>query len=176
VKAHRRCYLKNGGLYRNRTQRADYTGGEGWMPVNRTGDANEVQRSLGRRIRDLRSRHGWSQEQFAGLCGLHRTYMGHVERGEKNVSLSTVLKVAGALGVRLSELFGQAQSRPQPAPVHLSRRHTETVPGLTSPAVRSLLDELQVQRRTLKQVVRELRELLARGVRSGGHGGGRGRS
>jgi transcriptional regulator with XRE-family HTH domain len=60
---------------------------------------------LGQRIRDLRTKKGWSQEQFANICGVHRTYMGHLERGEKNVSFHTIERVANALAVTLAELF-----------------------------------------------------------------------
>ena len=81
-------------------------GGREVMTVEKSTPVAHVQRSLGRRIRDLRSKRGWTQEQFAEFCGVHRTYMGHVERGEKNVSLSTVLRVANALGVRIPTLFG----------------------------------------------------------------------
>ncbi len=138
------------------------------MPFHKAADAEEVQRSLGRRIRDLRSQRGWSQEQFAGVCGLHRTYMGHVERGEKNVSLSTVLRVAGGLGVRLPELFGPVRSRSTAArsPQVPSRRRAAAF-GLTGLEVMSVLDELQVQRKALRQAVRNLTELWKRGLGPG---------
>lgn len=45
-----------------------------------------------------------SQERFGDLCGLHRTYIGHVERGEVNVALLNILKIAAALEVDPSEL------------------------------------------------------------------------
>jgi transcriptional regulator with XRE-family HTH domain len=60
---------------------------------------------LGKRIRELRAQRGWSQEQFADVCRVHRTYMGHLERGEKNVSFSSIERVAKALDVSLAELF-----------------------------------------------------------------------
>jgi transcriptional regulator with XRE-family HTH domain len=60
---------------------------------------------LGQRIRDLRHQRGWSQEEFADVCGVHRTYMGHIERGEKNISFSSLARVAGALSVPISDLL-----------------------------------------------------------------------
>jgi transcriptional regulator with XRE-family HTH domain len=42
---------------------------------------------------------------FAEICGVHRTYMGHIERGEKNLSFGSMVRVANALGVSLSDLF-----------------------------------------------------------------------
>src|SRR5580658_10270452 len=66
---------------------------------------DELLKSLGQRIRELRVQRGWSQEEFAEVCGVHRTYMGHLERGEKNVSFSSLARVAGALSLPISELF-----------------------------------------------------------------------
>jgi transcriptional regulator with XRE-family HTH domain len=60
---------------------------------------------LGLRIRDLRRAQGLSQENLADKCGVHRTFMGTVERGESNLSFSNIFKVASTLGVSLSALF-----------------------------------------------------------------------
>ena len=60
---------------------------------------------LGKRVHDLRSAKNWSQEEFAHISGLHRTYIGQIERGEKNISFGNLSKIAGALGVTLSELL-----------------------------------------------------------------------
>jgi transcriptional regulator with XRE-family HTH domain len=65
----------------------------------------QIQRELGERIRKLRTRKGWSQEEFAAISGLHRTYIGAVERGEKNLTLSTMLTLAKTLERTISELF-----------------------------------------------------------------------
>jgi transcriptional regulator with XRE-family HTH domain len=65
----------------------------------------QIQRELGERIRKLRARKGWSQEEFAAISGLHRTYIGAVERGEKNLTLSTMLTLAKTLERTISELF-----------------------------------------------------------------------
>ena len=76
-------------------------------------------RALGERIRELRQAQGYSQEGFADKCGVHRTFMGTVERGESNLSFQNIVKVATTLGVSLSSLFkdleGQAQAVPTPA-------------------------------------------------------------
>jgi transcriptional regulator with XRE-family HTH domain len=132
------------------------------MPGQKIAPIENLQRSLGRRIRELRSKHGWTQEQFAEFCGLHRTYLGHVERGEKNVSLSTVLRVANALGVRISSLFGRSEKAPvAPDSAHL--RPPLTGPSATRTAeVNRLLDELQTQRKALRGALRQLSNCLAR--------------
>ena len=72
-----------------------------------TSDPKEL---LGAAIRKERESKGVSQEAFAHQCGLHRTYIGSVERGERNISLESVLKIAETLGLKLSELFSKATS------------------------------------------------------------------
>ena len=61
--------------------------------------------SFGAKVRDLRRARGLSQESFALLTGLDRSYMGGVERGERNVSLQNIYKIANALNVSLEFLF-----------------------------------------------------------------------
>ena len=65
----------------------------------------EIQRNLGSKIRALRVEKGYSQESFADACKLHRTYMGALERGERNLTLKTLATVARALGMTVAELL-----------------------------------------------------------------------
>ena len=65
--------------------------------------------ALGRAVRDLRVRGGISQEELAHLSGMHRTYLGGIERGERNPSFTNLHRLAGALGVRPSELLSRAE-------------------------------------------------------------------
>ncbi len=60
---------------------------------------------FGKAVRKRRHKLGVSQEEFADLCGLDRTYIGGIERGERNVGLINIAKIAKAFGVSLSELF-----------------------------------------------------------------------
>lgn len=60
-------------------------------------NAEQAQRMLGQVIRARHMQLGLSQEAFAEKCALHRTYMGSVERGERNISLENILKIAEAL-------------------------------------------------------------------------------
>ena len=71
------------------------------------GKPTDIQISFGRRVRELRKQAGHSQEGFAHECGLDRTYVGGVERGERNVALVNIAKIAKALGVSISDLFGK---------------------------------------------------------------------
>ena len=64
------------------------------------------QKALGQRIRDLRLGKGWSsQDSFAAACSLNRVYLGQVERGEANVTLSTLATITEKLEIPISELF-----------------------------------------------------------------------
>ncbi len=65
----------------------------------------ETHRAFGARVRLLRLKAGLSQEKLADICGLDRTYVGGIERGERNPSLKIILGVATALRVQPSVLF-----------------------------------------------------------------------
>ncbi len=60
---------------------------------------------LGKRIRELREKKGFSQEDFAYEVGLDRTYMGGIERGERNLAAINLIRIAKALKVEVGELF-----------------------------------------------------------------------
>lgn len=64
-----------------------------------------IRAALADNVRAYRKVHGLSQEELADLCELHRTYIGSVERKERNVSLSTLEVLAKALGVSVPELL-----------------------------------------------------------------------
>lgn len=59
---------------------------------------------IGKQIRDIRSSKGYSQEEFAAIAGLGRTYMGRVERGEQNISIQNLIRIAFALNVEVGTL------------------------------------------------------------------------
>ena len=67
--------------------------------------------AFGRAIRELRQVRGISQEQLGFGSGLHRTYVGGIERGERNPSLANILRIAEALGVSPSELLAASERR-----------------------------------------------------------------
>jgi len=60
---------------------------------------------FGKRVRELRLEKGLSQEQFSYKADVHRTYIGMIERAEKNISLVNIEKIAKALGINIKDLF-----------------------------------------------------------------------
>jgi transcriptional regulator with XRE-family HTH domain len=75
----------------------------------------DLQRAVGRNLRAYRQQRGLSQEAFADLVGVHRTYMGGLERGERNLTLRSVERIAQAITVDPLELF---QSHDRTSPTH----------------------------------------------------------
>ena len=71
------------------------------MPIK----PEKIQKQFGERLRSLRLAKGLSQEALAHLCELDRTYIGSVERGERNISLINIHLLAAALEVPVSEFF-----------------------------------------------------------------------
>jgi len=59
---------------------------------------------FGKKVREERKKLGYSQEVLAEKAGVHRTYIGMIERGEKNITLANIQKVSKALKIKISEL------------------------------------------------------------------------
>ena len=70
-------------------------------------NSDHLKKLFGTRVRELRSKKELSQEALALTSGLDRTYIGGVERGERNISLVNIHRVADALDVPVKELFGE---------------------------------------------------------------------
>lgn len=106
----------------------------------------DVKREFGARVRFLRQQAGLSQERLAAKAGLHTTYISGVERGEYNVSLQNIVKLARALGVPVTELFGGETAPATPTETERLRLH-----------ILKMLQRQSVARlRTIANVVREL--------------------
>ena len=73
---------------------------------------SEIAKTVGQRIRSYRLQLGFSQEKVAELSGCHPTYIGQVERGEKNATLESIEKIAAAIEVPLSKLFDKIGCTP----------------------------------------------------------------
>ncbi|MGX1981377.1 DNA-binding XRE family transcriptional regulator [Thermolongibacillus altinsuensis] len=68
-------------------------------------DRDKVLKIIGNNIRSIRTCLNLSQEELAFKSGLHRTYIGAVERGEKNITILNLIKIANALEVRVQDLL-----------------------------------------------------------------------
>jgi transcriptional regulator with XRE-family HTH domain len=69
-------------------------------------DPNRITEEFGATVRERRKRLGLSQEDLASRAALHRTYVGMIERGEKNVTLRNIEKLSRALNCSMADLFG----------------------------------------------------------------------
>ena len=72
---------------------------------------SKIQVAFGENLKKVRTKTSISQEKLAELAGLHRTYVSSVERGERNVSLETIEKLASALDVTMAELMPDYANR-----------------------------------------------------------------
>ena len=68
-------------------------------------EKNTILKLFGSRVRQLRSERGWTQEELGEKAGRHWTYIGGIERGERNVTLRVISDVARALGMPVRDLF-----------------------------------------------------------------------
>lgn len=68
-------------------------------------DKEPILLAFGRRVQELRKERNLSQEQLADLAGVHRTYIGMIERAEKNITLCNIKRIAKALKLDIKDLF-----------------------------------------------------------------------
>lgn len=66
---------------------------------------NQILRQFGNKVNRLRKAKGWTQEELAKMTGLHRTYIGSIERSERNISLINIERIAKALKVKVEDLI-----------------------------------------------------------------------
>lgn len=137
---------------------------------------NDLLALLGKRVHELRAAKKWSQEEFAHVSGLHRTYIGQIERGEKNISFENLSKVAGVLGVTLSELLSgledgvtlYSSSKLAPRSVHTKALNT---PGRALELQR-LARRLTLQASAINQTIQALDDLAVRSTQTRSRAGG----
>lgn len=65
----------------------------------------QILKRFGKRVQALREKKDWTQEELGKKAGLHRTYIGSIERGERNISLINLEKIARAIGVKVERLL-----------------------------------------------------------------------
>jgi transcriptional regulator with XRE-family HTH domain len=117
---------------------------------------------LGRRVHDLRVAKEWSQEEFAHVSGFHRTYIGQIERGEKNISFGNLVKISGVLGVTMSELLSELEVNAAPKEVEHapdSRDHRVAKNARRTFEIQKLLRRLRLQNTAMDRTMRLLEEL-----------------
>jgi transcriptional regulator with XRE-family HTH domain len=125
---------------------------------------------LGKRVHELRVAKKWSQEEFAHVSGLHRTYIGQIERGEKNISFGNLVKVAAVLGVTPSELLsalesgGDSSAKLKGASPGLRRNVKSDRQGHE---IQKLLSRFKHQRAAMDQTMTALENVMAAGTSSG---------
>jgi transcriptional regulator with XRE-family HTH domain len=78
-----------------------------WMCAMKAKEQNPTLRAVGETIRTLRHKRRLSIEALAGMAGLHRNYLGEVERARRNVSIVNLVKIARALGVAPAKLLAK---------------------------------------------------------------------
>lgn len=88
---------------------------------------NDLQVLVARAMRRRRENMGVSQEAFADLVGLHRTYYSSIERGERNVSLKNLGVIAGGMQIPLSKLIAEAEVVARPAPAKRPPKGTRSL-------------------------------------------------
>ena len=116
---------------------------------------------LGKRVHELRAAKDWSQEEFAHVSGLHRTYIGQIERGEKNISFGNLSKVASVLGVTLAELLSGLEAGDKLL-VEPSRGSKD---GGQEMKIQKLVRQLRVQQTAAERAVTSLEDIVFSGAR-----------
>jgi transcriptional regulator with XRE-family HTH domain len=111
---------------------------------------------LGKRVHELRAAKDWSQEEFAHVSGLHRTYIGQIERGEKNISFGNLSKISSVLGVTLSELLSGLEAGDK-LTVKSSQGSKD---GGQRMKIQKLVRQLRVQQAAADRAVASLEELV----------------
>ena len=125
----------------------------------------DLLRALGRNIHDRRVAGNWSQEEFAHLSGLHRTYVGQVERGEKNISFENLVKISGALGITVSDLLGNLEGgsgKPQSSKLRRLPERLQANSSVRLFEIQRLVRRLTHQQSAINRTIEALEQLSQR--------------
>jgi transcriptional regulator with XRE-family HTH domain len=114
---------------------------------------------LGKRVHERRQARKWSQEEFAHVSGLHRTYIGQIERGEKNISFANLVKISGVLGVTMSELLAGLEDGTGALSVSDPSASTSLRPGARGLEITKVLRRLRIQQAALDESLASLEAL-----------------
>lgn len=116
----------------------------------------EIKKLIGDRIRDLRKKKGLAQEKLGSKAKLHYTYIGGIERGEKNVSIITLSKIAKGLGTTVNEIFNIPKDIKDPDKLRVSL--LKEIDKSDPEIVRLVLNLTRELNRLKSQVILERRE------------------
>ena len=100
---------------------------------------SEISKFIGQRIRNYRTQQKLSQEKLAELSGCHPTYIGQVERGEKNATLESIEKIASALNIPLAQLFEKLGDGENADSIPLTHYKTRYI-GIVNELLATLMD------------------------------------
>jgi transcriptional regulator with XRE-family HTH domain len=115
---------------------------------------------LGKRVHELRAAKKWTQEEFAHLSGLHRTYIGQIERGEKNISFGNLVKISSVLGVSLPELLSAVDGSPVGRAAKPDSRDRQSGQTDRTVELQKLVGRLSFQRAALDRTIMSLEDLI----------------
>jgi len=110
----------------------------------------DIKRFIGNRIRELRKQEGLSQEDLGWKAGLHYTYIGAIERGEKNCSIETLAKIAQALEVEIKELFPEGSQPSAKEMKSILIRQIDKLPPSIIKRLSDLLSEVVIKNPKMK--------------------------
>ncbi len=119
---------------------------------------------LGRRIHELRTAKEWSQEEFAHVSGFHRTYIGQIERGEKNLSFSNLSKLSSVFGLTIAQLLAGLEDGTDAAGPDAVAKKKGGNPARQMFEIRKLTRRLTVQTGAMDRTVAALEKLTADGA------------
>ena len=113
---------------------------------------NDLRRNLGLRILDLRKSGGLTQEELGEKAGLSYKFIGELERGEVNVSIDSLLKIAEALGIKIGDLFSMEKIPVQKIFVKVSAKEKDSLSKFSSQEIQLIKKALRLLNRAFSKV------------------------
>jgi transcriptional regulator with XRE-family HTH domain len=113
---------------------------------------NDLRKDLGVRIRDLRKSGGLTQEDLGEKAGLSYKFIGELERGEVNVSLDSLLKIAEAMGVKIGDLFSKEKIPIQKVFVKVSAKERDSLSRFSPREIHLIKEALRLLNRAFSKI------------------------
>ena len=122
---------------------------------------------FGKHVRELRTEQGYSQESFAQECGMDRTYIGGIERGERNVTLVNIQKIASALGISLPEIMAFDTDVVDLHKTSLKELRSKDIPALEKMFLAAIKNDMQRIRYIEKLLIEKRSKKKAEDAKNG---------